>query len=468
MLYCKNCGNTVGEQDRFCEKCSIRLDIAGNVMTTAQFAAEKTGGQFQPDTVAGEAPLLGYEVFGFRLVEEQCSLFGQTYYSGAKNEGDRAESALLRHGSFPSPDQYQKLRVEFSFDTAKTDAYLKQTADAAVEAIRGFRAACLEARLPCLVKRAECYYSEQYKKHHVFVHMEQAVPLLQHIKEHSMTVRDCVKLACEVIRQMGELYQRGTVYSGLGDDNVFIAQDGTVYLGPPEASVTARMLPGLDAGSQYRQLFVAPDAGPAGPDMAGCVYGAGMFLARLLNGYRHIYLNVYRQNEYPDYLAAEDSRKRMLPPSPPFFAQNAIGAAAVRACSPRETRFRSLEEFGRILENSLHYLSAEELDSMAVDYQALRAGSPLVVQPGTPRQQAPALPLQPDETAVQVSRNLERPEAPRRKKGWLVAVAVVVLVALLVFLYFFLRGRDRSWKTVEAGRAAVILSTWEETPCGLP
>lgn len=478
MLYCKACGNVVAEQDRFCEKCSARLDKPDSVLDSTDYILEKKEGEFDPESVRITNDLLAYEVFGFRLVEKRYSLFTDTYYDGTRL-ADSAQSAVIRHKVFPIPDVYQQLLMEFSLNKKKTDDFVDALVRQYVQRLEDYRQTCEKAGVACVFSQIKTYYSKGENLHHIFFHMQKADPLLKYIESRRLTVRECVQMAIKLTGQVALLHKYEQTHGDISDDNVFWDPEGELFLGPPERAAFRFHATGLDGWTAYRGLF-EPTDGPKTPQAAYAkdIYAIGVLLHRMLGGFRHPFLNSYQQDAgHEDYRRAEENRRNMLVPPLPFYAQNAIGTAVVKACSPYPSRFRSVDELHRILENSLNYLSAEELDRMAVSYDEISQGVPLLSISGD-RNRPPQGPQTLSGSGgagnggVQVTRNLEQEEkeSKNRKTGVLIIVIIcAVVLVFVVILFLWDRNTDRTYKGAEqaAGINSVDISVpgrgWKRT-----
>lgn len=368
MLYCKNCGAPVGENDRFCISCSSRLS-SSTVVTKAglsRIAAEST--EFSADAIS-EPDLTGCSVMGMRLTEKLFSFMGADHYRAVKDNGEECIPLMVRHITFPGSIDRDCAMLNNFADPAAAGSLCKAFTEAVAREEVSFSVACATAGVPALNYRTEVHYSELYDVYHIFMLMKYAVPLPLFARQQQLTVRDALEFGAVISDMILKLEKSQLRYGPFSDCMVYVsggqaaekapAQDRpaysrTFYLDCRFARCYEKFLPMSSYMSYFRQ-YVSPKRGYYE------VYSLAMVLYRLLSGFRHPYIRHRGTVSAEEFMQAEKLRVMMTEPVPADCLQNTIGAVIKDAIS-RSSHEVSLSELNRILVNSINYVQSAELN----------------------------------------------------------------------------------------------------------
>lgn len=353
MLYCKNCGAQVGENDMFCTSCSARLN-SGNTVSRAclsRMAAENA--DFSPDGIA-DIDLTGSSVMNMRLTDKLFSFAGADHYRAVIASGEECVPLMVRHMIFPDRNDRDRLTLM----NGSPDSF-GRFAELFSKECKTFSAACAAAGIPSLNYRCDIQYSKLYDEYHIFTLMEQAVPLPLYLRQNKTTVRDALRICAEASSQLVKLNKGNISFGSFSDNMIFVGTADTehkVYLDCriplccSQAGVGSRP-PG------YYGRFVSPDG------QALELYSLAMTLYMALSGSRSPYVSGGGPLSDEQLAQAEMRRMQAEEPFPPDRLENTVGITLcdIISCSPHNI---TLSEFSRILYNSLNYVNAAELNEI--------------------------------------------------------------------------------------------------------
>lgn len=357
MLYCKKCGAVVGENDMFCTSCSARLDSSSVVNKSGlrQIAAERQ--EFSADAATSETDLTGFSVMGMRLTDKLFSLMGSDYYRAVNANGEECIPLMMRHIIFPSAVDCDCAMLNNGADPSAAGALSRQFTEMLSKECLSFSAACASAGVPSINYRCEVMYSELNTIYHIFILMNDAVPLPLYLRKEQLTVRDALMMGGSISEELIRLDKNNVHYGAFSDCMIFVSGTGNqrkIYLDCRLSMCYDRFLPMSSYMSYFRQYF-----SPRRRNYE--VYSLGMLLYRMLSQFRHPYINHRGITTSAEFLQAERLRGSMAEPYPPDCLQNTVGTVIRDAISTSQHEL-TMSEFSRVLINSLNYVQAGELN----------------------------------------------------------------------------------------------------------
>ncbi len=367
MKYCKACGNPIEEGDRFCDKCSSRLDKPDSVIDIYDIAATKTTSDFNPDAYIISHDLTGCRIMEYRITEKILSQFCSTYYTASKTIDDSVDNATIQHIILPTDDDYDQLLYNNIMDKVKADALSKKCVENIQKEIAEYVEAARRIAINNMYRSVKVTYSSVHNVYHIFLIMKPVIPLYAYIKTKKLTVRDIIKIGINISSMLIKMQKHGVVYQCVSDCNVYFDDSDNVYLGCRlnyifESTFIHTAL------TSYNKIFEAPDFS-LGKETGTDIYSLGILMHKLLNNLKHPYINYYNDSfTYHDYIRAEQNRMKKASAQLPFYAQNMAGKAITRTFSIFDDHDIDLEEFKRIMENSLNYISSAELNTIVFDF----------------------------------------------------------------------------------------------------
>lgn len=445
MLYCKKCGKAVNEEDSFCEFCMSNLRAPNAVLTVQEESHEKHDGEFSPNAAAMQNELIGARVFGYRITKEHVRDYDNRYFSAIKDN----EEKLIQYISYPSLEQYNQVYAEYVFNKTRTDQFFNNIIKEYESKLLRYKEKMEKAGLPSVLEKFSIGFSEKTGTYHIFFLLKNATRLKDLVFKRDFTTRECIQLVLSLGHDLADLHKLGLSHNELTDSNIFLVEEGKrPVLGFPNSWELHR-ISGLNSNATLlRDHYAEPESSGG---MSDDIYGTSLMLYKLLNNYRNPFINIHADYNMQDVFEAERNRMSGMVPMEPHFAGNAVGKAVVKGLMPKKQRFQTMDEFTRILENSLNYLTAEELDSVALDHKKITAS----IQGGyhRPSQKKEFRELRDFQTeyrqteqqpTLKVTRNLEQNDkAKDTRKGLKVAV-IAVCVLLVLLLALFLNERSRN------------------------
>ncbi len=366
MLYCKNCGNQVEENAKFCIKCFSRLDSA-NVKTVVDIyeltSKNKMQGEFSADGYIFDHDLSGETVLGMRLIERIGSVAGESYYRACDVSNEMNLQKTIQHIVLPTKDGYDSLLMLNSFNKEKVNKAVEECVNRITAEVNRFIEQCARAEVECVYENVKTYHSQRLGMYHVFIIMKQVRPLWNYISSESIKLRDVIEWAISISGDILKFENAGNEYNEVTDTNLYFDSENKICLGCHLNSCYSEFMY-ESAYSFIRNIFVRPDGWKA----PRTVYSIAMLVYLLLNNMRHPYLNFYDESITKEkYLAAEKLRAECAAVQMPFYARNSFGRTITCAFSAVDDYVMSLSELNTILRNSLNYISNEELNSVVLN-----------------------------------------------------------------------------------------------------
>lgn len=356
MLFCGNCGAEVEKSFRFCEKCFQRLDETGIVeskinthITKIMSGNEKGKDSFPTELLSERLDLSGCCTDKFRLISRECINDGREYYSAADiADGTRNMIMYFRITEMDDADRFELMSGEKSSKIA-----LKAREICIAESER-FKAIQRKTMNDYAFKGIECFMPDDESACHFIVDIGKVKPLFMEIRNGRIDIRRIIKIAADVCKQLDEFERNGIKYNSISEKNIFIAEDGQAVLG-------------AEFGRKLRDEFIGGESDIyLPPDYASgdnsSVYSLAVMLYRMFNGGRMPYVNYFTEKvNYADFKRAEHQRSIFAELQLPANAGNMLGNMISGIISDPDWRNVCVTEVLKTLENSLDYLSSEEL-----------------------------------------------------------------------------------------------------------
>lgn len=358
MLFCRKCGNIVEKGDKFCISCMSRLDAEGAVLCKEEYSLYKSSltNEFDPDNYICNASLSGCVVLGHRLTDRICSVLGADHYKAVSADISSEADVIVRHFALVTPEERDICAVLHRLHYDEADRLAEQFAEAVCRELLAHNALCVRAGIPSLNYTAQHLYSGLYNKHHVFALTKSAVPFIEYFRVTRITMRRAIRMCIDIAAQLLKLRGAGSAYGTFTDNVLFVSDDGCVFIDAHIDRLYESFYP-YTARSMYNRMFMPRF------DTGHEVYSLAIILYRLLSGFNHPYINPHKisvSNE--DISAAEVKRVKGERPILPDRAYNMLGnkIADILTADAADV---TLEDMANVLENSLNYIPACELDS---------------------------------------------------------------------------------------------------------
>lgn len=359
MLFCKNCGAEVEETFRFCEKCFANLGTPGAVVNNsgiASAAAERAAnnGDFLPDAFTANYDLSGCRIGEYRLSEKIGSYLGNDYYLAVNIcDGSKAAVRYIRIDDFEYADKAAILCGLHSNELPK------QALQICSDECNRFKNICDNTGIPCSVKGTAGFISSNGKEGHIFIIMNECIPLALEMEQRSISVREIIKIAADICGFISELERSNIVYNSIYESNIVMDSTGKAQLCAEFDRAMQRKFI-VTPVAQLCSMYLPPDF----RQNEGCsVYSLAVMLYRLLNGGKPPYMNYFNKSaDYSDFLRAEQKRNSFLELQLPANAENMLGNMLCGIIGNDGWRSVKMSDVRNTLENSLNYLSSAELD----------------------------------------------------------------------------------------------------------
>lgn len=466
VLYCKKCGNAVEEGDRFCENCMFRLDILGNIVTLQEKIHDKQDGEFNPELLNTRDRFLGVKVMGYRIIEELNRNFEQRAFVAVQDGVEKR----LHYFEFPSQALYNRLLKEHSFNTERANQFITTAINNYEELLKSHLASFETTGETSLLERYEIIYSPRQGQYHIFLMTPPAKQIWQIFEEREVSVRECIQLSIDYSEKIAQWHRLNLAVQTLSDDSLFITEDPktgvlTPHIGFPDVG-TLHAVAGLPSEvTRYREYFQEIEHTKG---VSNDIYRSALLLYKLLNNFRFPFTNFHGSDAMTAVEVleqAEEQRLAGVTPQPPFFANNAAGRAIVKGIMPKEQRFKTIDEFKRILENALNYLPSQELDRVALAAESVQNNTTLSARNQLESKEfEEILPQKKQNQFVQPSRAQEQEDTSKGKnKGLMIALVIVICLAVaLGLLYLNESKRNQSIQPNQPSLSAGISDSLQE------
>lgn len=351
---------------KFCVKCFSRLDESSvrNVVDIYEISSRnKMLKEFSSDGYIYDHDLSGETVKGMRLIERIGSVAGESYYRSSDVSDGKNNVKTIHHVVLPLKESYDTLLFLNGFDKKKTAAMVQECVYRVDDEIKDFMRLSEAAGLKKIYNSANTLHSEQLGTFHVFIIMENVIPLWNYISTNEVTLRNVIEWGIELSQEMIQIENAGYEYAEVTDANIYFDSDGHVHLGARTSFRLAEIMY-ENSYSAIRNLYVCPEGWPVKRN----VYSLAMVLYLLLNSMKHPFINYYDEGMNKNkYLTAEKLRAECAEAQLPRFARNSLGKTLIRAFSSVDDHVLRLNELNAILKNSLNYISTEELNTVVLN-----------------------------------------------------------------------------------------------------
>ena len=205
----------------------------------------------------------------------------------------------------------------------------------------------------------------------IYIRMEILTPLITHIRENKMTVRNVIRLGIDICQALEVCQKYNIIHCDIKPENIFVSNNGTYKLG--DFGIARQLEKSSSMLSQKGTFsYMAPEVYKGEKyNSTVDIYSLGIVLYRFLNQNRIPFLLPYpEQTRFTDRKKANIMRFSGQPIPPPKFASEDLSKIILKACSYNEgDRYRNaadlrkdLESLKNIDENPLNYIH-EELSS---------------------------------------------------------------------------------------------------------
>lgn len=359
MLFCKKCGAEVGETFRFCEKCFANLSAPGAVVNNsgiASAAAERAenSGNFLPDAFTANYDMSGCRIGEYRLSEKIGSYLGNDFYLAVNICNGR--KAVVRYFRIDDTEYSDKAAILCGQNLNELP---KQALQICKDECERFRKICDNIGIPCSVMGTEGFVSLNGQEGHLFIIMDNCIPLVLEMQKRSMTVREIIKIAAEICGYISEMERSNIVNNSIDESNIVVDSTGKAQLCAEFDRAMQRNFIVTPVAQSY-SMYLPPDFKN---DERCSVYSLAVMLYRLLNGGKPPYMNYFNKAaDYSDFLRAEQKRNSFLELQLPANAENMLGNMLCSIIGNDDWRSVKMSDVRNTLENSLNYLSSAELD----------------------------------------------------------------------------------------------------------
>ncbi len=188
----------------------------------------------------------------------------------------------------------------------------------------------------------------------ILIRMELLTPLVEYVRDHSMTEEDVIRLGIDICSALEVCASKGIIHRDIKPENIFYADTGHFKLGDFGVSkVVEKTVSSFSTKGTYN--YMAPEVFHRRQyDFAVDVYSLGTVLYRFLNYGRLPFLPDYPEKiQFSDRERALAQRMRGDAMAPPRLGSEKLKAAVLKACAydPAD-RFRSAAEFRHALEDA--------------------------------------------------------------------------------------------------------------------
>lgn len=308
--------------------------------------------------------MVGKTILGYHVDEKIGSGGFGTVYKVSKSNVAGTYVRALKHITLPTRKQYAGVLNSMGGDYAKADQYFAGVLQGIVSEI-SILSMLSESGIQNIVRYYENDITEtpSPKSYDIYILMEYLTPFTDYIENHSMTVRDVIKLGQDVLKALMACHEKNIIHRDIKDDNIFVSADGLYKLG--DFGVSKALKDKSRAESvKGTPNFIAPEVylGKEKYDHTVDLYSLGIVLYKLLNKSRNPFLPKFPEPyTTADEDAAFEARMRGQIPNLPVNAINDLGVAVVKAIMPRQERYNSAAEFYAALEKVAASMPEEAL-----------------------------------------------------------------------------------------------------------
>lgn len=311
-----------------------------------------------------KASLVGRTILGYQIVSEIGSGAFGTVYKAVKSSVLGEYVRALKHITFPTAKQYASVLSSMGGDAKKADDYFAESLRSIASEIT-LLSSLSESGSAHIVRyyESDLEVEESPRRYDVFVLMEYATPLEDHIKQSGFTVRDAIEMGLQVLEGISVCHDNGVIHRDIKEDNIFIDADYRYKLGDFGISKI------LKDSSRAESLkgtpnYLAPEVylGRGGYTKSVDLYSLGIVLYRLLNYDRNPFLPPFPESYFADDEDKAFERRMQSEPAPlPVLGGQAIGSAIVKAISDEHQRYQDAGSFILALKTALENTSNDDL-----------------------------------------------------------------------------------------------------------
>ncbi len=189
----------------------------------------------------------------------------------------------------------------------------------------------------------------------IYLRMELATPLFEHLKNKKLTVRDVIQMGIDICRALETCENKSIIHRDIKPDNIFFSKQGTYKLGD---FGIARKLDKSAAGMTKVGTFsyMAPEVYKGQPyDQTVDIYSLGIILYQFMNRNRRPFMP-----PYPDPVSMEQNEQANMnrlagvDMPVPCSANKKLSEIILKACAyAPEDRYQNASDLRRDLESNI-------------------------------------------------------------------------------------------------------------------
>lgn len=274
------------------------------------------------------------------------------------------------------PD-YQTSKIKIFNKTELLSSYYKNLLNNTLDNINYYKSICENCNYFLNYSDIETFENTKSFGYNVFVKMEYAKTLREHIDQTSdIMIKDVIKIGIDLLSAVEFLESREIVFKYINESCIFISKDGYIKIG--STSFLNENFDSTDSISKTQDeenFYLAPEAfwNNANFDSTVDIYSIGVLLYKILNYDRFPYLPKHPKPIEQDSLDIAFEKKlhgeKLKLPSR---AQNQLGEICVKACSFNSSeRYKNASEMKKQLESLYITLSFGELNEIIGNFMSL-------------------------------------------------------------------------------------------------
>lgn len=185
----------------------------------------------------------------------------------------------------------------------------------------------------------------------IFIRMEMLTPLFEYLQNHTMTVRDVIRMGTDLCRALELCEKCNLIHRDIKPENIFISRQGSYKLG--DFGIAKQMeKTHTELSKKGTFSYMAPEVYKGlSYNSTVDVYSLGVVLYRFLNNNRTPFLPPYPEAiRYSDKQKANDLRMSGSPLPVPCNAEGSLAEVILKACAYRpEDRYKTAEDMRKAL-----------------------------------------------------------------------------------------------------------------------
>ncbi|MCC8070049.1 MAG: zinc ribbon domain-containing protein [Ruminococcus sp.] len=345
MYYCKVCGNTVKSTDMFCDKCGTVLNeqTMADMYEMSKIKSPVEDGQFSPDSCITKHNISGAIMFDYRLTNKECSLLGWDYYKATKLENNQMVTMTVAHMIITKDMFYDLCYLNMSLNEETTTKLLKDYVLNIVQSQTDFSNRCNSMGITPLVKDTKYLKSELYETYHIFMLLEDALPLVEYYSKNKLSTKDIAQIGLNIVNTSMVLGVPVNKDNTLNDTNIFINDKREVFFLKSLNDIYTKYFI-ITPHTVYNKIFESPY------NKNRLMYSIGVILYRMLNHGKNMFQDENFENK--SYYKMELLKQKKILPQRQISMQCLLGKIIEYSLSNFDSEEKSMYVLKTLLERN--------------------------------------------------------------------------------------------------------------------